>query len=1063
MSRRKNDFVEGCVGQLWPLFIIFAPIIYLLNFLLENIGIVLIVALIVGAIIAIVVAANSAAKKRAAAEAERQRNLNIVNATEKKPTLISIPYGNSFSNKEESVVNQQFREYIQKNNAVIEAKAHLDYLTEKETALKALDRTEEAELLRPQINQARTALSQAQSQRKVLESKTNHILHRDSEIKNAFSAFAGRLACAKIDVIGDFLQSPMFKSVPLNGGTALIFTPGYVMHYNPRGNLIKLYPYSNVSISTYISSEIVNGAKQPSDEIEHIGYRYETKDGRRDMRYSYENNPSYTFVYRGSATIRCGQFTYEQKFSNKSLTVAFEKSLKDYLALMTGKYREAAECVLSNDTDFIGAESVSVYMMRKASAEKLRIAAEKAEAEKREQERREREAAAEAKRKEQQRIEEERQREEKRKLDLQKNLTIVDGVLTNWYGSEKHLVLPAEIIQEIGTAFRWKPSLESVEIPEGITSIHANAFHGSSKIKRIVIPATVREIGSEAFTGCTSLTDVKLPAGLKAIPAQLFANCAALETIVIPASVQKIGAGAFKGCHALKRLLLPEGIISIEDGAFDGCSVLKEIIIPSSVKKLGRDVFAGCTSLERITLGGGITKIPDGCFNNHQKLTEVEVSFNLCEIGARAFKNCQKLKALRFVENSSNTAAKGFAFEKLVSNAGRITQNSKTSKVVKIGESAFENCFVLSGMELPQGLTTIGDYAFANCRSITSIKLPDSLISFGKGVFSGCVSLSTVTGAECVDWHKKHTFTGAPWLATQTDDGFIVYESYLEAYVGQSDIVQIPANVHTIGMCAFDGNTSISRVVIPDGVQVIEELAFANCKALNTVHIADSVTRIEDNAFANSYGVVIQCTRGSAASTFRIRNKIAGEYIAKTQPPVSTEKARPAERKKVANGLSDLSDEELRMIMQMRREKLAQQKAERTKPETPVKTEYTLIEYSAEKVSLSLLGDFKKITNNIFNVKYVQGEAADANKKPTEYETFVIDSNGKIISNIIGIITDKRGVDLEHRVTYSLASNVQFKKEDIYFIILRYKGAATNVVMKHPCQIVIEFASDFDF
>ena len=205
-------------------------------------------------------------------------------------------------------------------------------------------------------------------------------------------------------------------------------------------------------------------------------------------------------------------------------------------------------------------------------------------------------------------------------------------------------------------------------------------------------------------------------------------------------------------------------------------------------------------------------------------------------------------------------------------------------------------------------------------------------------------------------------------------------------------------------------------MVIPEGVQVIEELAFANCKALNTVQIADSVARIEDNAFANSYGVVIQCTRGSAASAFRIRNKIAGEYIAKTQPPVSTEKTRPAERKKVANGLSDLSDEELRMIMQMRREKLAQQKAEQAKPETPVKTEYTLIDFSAETVSLSLMGDFKKITNNIFNVKYVQGEPADANKKTTEYETFVVDSAGQIISNIIGIVADKHGVDLEHRV-----------------------------------------------
>ena len=104
------------------------------------------------------------------------------------------------------------------------------------------------------------------------------------------------------------------------------------------------------------------------------------------------------------------------------------------------------------------------------------------------------------------------------------------------------------------------------------------------------------------------------------------------------------------------------------------------------------------------------------------------------------------------------------------------------------------------------------------------------------------------------------------------------------------------------------------------------------------------------------------------------------------------------------------------MIMQMRREKLAQQKAEQTKPEAPVNIEYTLTEFSAGTVALSLLGDFKKITNNIFNVKYVQGEAADANKKPTEYETFVVDSAGQIISNIIGIVADKHGVDLEHRV-----------------------------------------------
>lgn len=1063
MSRRKNDFVDGCVGQLWPLFIIFAPVIYLLNFVLENVGIVLIAALILGAIIAIVVAITSAVKNQKAAEAERQRNLSIVNAPEVKPALISIPSGSSFSNKEESAVNQQFREYIRNRNAIIEGQAHLDYLTKKEAALIALGRTEEAGQLRLQIGQAKTALSNVQNQRKVLESKANHMLYRDPEIKAAFSSFAGKLASSKINLIGDFLQSPMLKPVSLGNGCALVFTPGYVMHYSAQSKMIKLYQYGSISVSTYISTEIANGNRQPNDEIEHIGYRYETKDGRRDMRYSYENNPSYTFVYRGRATICCGQYTYEQKFSNKSLTKAFEKSLKDYKTLMTGKYCNVSDHVLSNDEEYLKAESVSVFMARKAAAEKLRLAAEKAEAEKREQERLKRVAAAEAKRREQQRIEEAKVCEERKKQDLLRNLTIVDGVLTNWYGSEKHLVLPSGMIKEIGTAFRWKSSLETVELPEGITAIRSNAFHGSSAIKRIVIPASVCSIDSEAFAGCSSLTDVNLPVGMKTIPARLFADCTSLETLVIPAGVQWICAEAFKGCRALKKLHLPEGITGIDDGAFDGCSALKEIVIPNSVTKLGKDVFFGCSALERITLGQGITRIPNGCFNNHQKLTDVIVSARLCEIGTRAFKNCRKLKELRFAANNASTAAKGFAFEQLVSGVSSTATNGVSGMITEIGESAFENCFALTGLDLLEGLTSIGDYAFANCRAMTSVAIPASIRTFGKGVFSGCVSLTSVSGSEHIDWHRKNTFTGVPWLSTQADNGFIVHEDYLESYIGKDYTVMIPEQIRTIGMCAFDGNENVSSVVVPDGVETIEELAFANCKKLSMIQIADSVTKIADNAFSNSNNVVIRCARGSAASAYRIRNKIAGEYIAKAKPVASAQKTPPKQRNKPTSGLSDLSEDELRMVMQMRREKLAQKEAEQVQP-VPAKTvEFVVTQFDAGKVSLALQDDLRKITNNIFNIKYVQKEPADDKHEAVVYETFVADSCGQIISNIANITANKNGSDLVHKVTYSLSSTEKFRKDENYFVILRYKGADTNVVMKVPCRIVIAFASDFDF
>lgn len=46
---------------------------------------------------------------------------------------------------------------------------------------------------------------------------------------------------------------------------------------------------------------------------------------------------------------------------------------KDYLALMTRKYREAVEFVLFNDTDFIGAD----FLMLKSTEGKSHTVAEK--------------------------------------------------------------------------------------------------------------------------------------------------------------------------------------------------------------------------------------------------------------------------------------------------------------------------------------------------------------------------------------------------------------------------------------------------------------------------------------------------------------------------------------------------------------------------------------------------------------------------------------------------------------------------------------------------------------
>lgn len=1064
MSRKRSSSSDsGCLVALFPLILVLGIIGTVLEFIAENIGIILIVLAVVGAIIGIVVAINNAAKKKEAEEAEKQRNLAIINAPETKPSLTNIPTSSSFANKEEESVNLAFREFLRHDNDVVLANGHLDFLTNKANAFRALGKNEEALQIDSEITQAKTALSAVQSKKSgTFESKFNAMFYRSTEIRNAYSTFINKLPNERLPLIGDFFQSPSIKVVKTGTNTALIFTPCYLLSYSGPDQNLRLIQYKDASVSTWITTEILNGTRLPNDEIEHIGYRYETKDGYRDMRYSYSNNPSYTFVYRGEATIRCGSITYEQKFTNKSLTEDFEKQFKNYLGIVNGKYKNIISLLLEHNAELEMSGSLDEFIARQAAAEKLRVAAEKAEAEKKEKERKEREAALAVKRKKEQEERDAAEREKQRKAEFMRNLTIVDGTLTNWYGNERNFVLPEGLASVIGTAFRWKNNLETVSIANGVKTIQANAFYGSSALKKVELPASVSSIGKEVFFGCSSLTEIVLPKAINTITAQMFGKCSSLKTLTIPVGVKKIERGAFSGCSSLTEIVVPEGVTTIEDDAFENCVKLKKVVLPNSITKFGKNVFSGCVSLEHVTLGNGIKRIPEACFNNHQKLIDVAVASDIVEIGDRAFRNCQKLSSLTFIEKDKSSMAKGMDFERMITGATSSNDRFALDSLERIGKSAFENCFAFKGIELKDGLRTIAEYAFANCRSIKTIILPKTIQTFGTGAFTGCTSLLEVDGAEYVRWQKKNCFTGSPWLASQATDGFVIFDDYLEAYTGTDSVVEIPANVKSIGRSAFDGNPYVSNIQIPDGVTSIEELAFANCKKLKTVFISDSVTHIEDNAFSGDTDFLIQCSRGSAASAFRIRNKLPGEYIAKAKVEIKGRTNSRKPRSSAADGLSGLSEEELRVIMDMRRDKLAKKKAEEEKPIVPDTIEYSLVRFNRDMVSIKLVNDARKITNNIFNLKFVQNEQA-SEKSPTEYETFVVDTYGQIISDIKTICANKEGADLTHKVTYSLSAQEKFDKAAEYFVILRYKNAGLNILSKTQYQISIDFASDFDF
>ena len=148
------------------------------------------------------------------------------------------------------------------------------------------------------------------------------------------------------------------------------------------------------------------------------------------------------------------------------------------------------------------------------------------------------------------------------------------GDLAGWCGIEGLDTLP-----KTGRAIYidGKELSGDLVIPDGATSIGADAFRGCSGLTSITIPDSVTSIGARAFAACSGLKSITIPNSVTSIGYRTFYNCSRLTSVTIPNSVTRIGADAFWGCSGLTSITIPDSVTSIGNCAFEGCSRLKVI------------------------------------------------------------------------------------------------------------------------------------------------------------------------------------------------------------------------------------------------------------------------------------------------------------------------------------------------------------------------------------------------------------------------------------------------------------------------------------------------------
>ena len=338
--------------------------------------------------------------------------------------------------------------------------------------------------------------------------------------------------------------------------------------------------------------------------------------------------------------------------------------------------------------------------------------------------------------------------------------------------------------------------IQSVTIPESVTSIGKSAFEHCSKLDSLTINGVATSmIGAYAFNGCTSLTSLSLVGSFQTIGDYAFAYCG-MTSLTIDANITSIEKYAFSS-SSLTSLSLTGNIQKIGDHAFDSCSSLNTVTLPKSLTSIGSHAFDSCTSLDSIEIPGKVTEIGDYAFTE-AGLTSATIDEGVQSTGKLMFYKCSNLKTVEFPKS-----------------------------LTAIGYGSFWGCSDLEYVTIPDSVVSVEDFAFANCTSLQEITLPHGVETISKQDFAGCTSLSKVTLSDGVKTIGEGAFEGCTSTSLTS--------------------ITLPNSVETIGEEAFQRCTGLESITIPEKVTTIKSGTFDYCSKLKYITLPAGLTSFQDD------------------------------------------------------------------------------------------------------------------------------------------------------------------------------------------------------------------------
>lgn len=263
-------------------------------------------------------------------------------------------------------------------------------------------------------------------------------------------------------------------------------------------------------------------------------------------------------------------------------------------------------------------------------------------------------------------------------------------------------------LESIDSFAFYKTAVESLDLPDTLTSVGDYAFREISGLHSLTLPCGSTSWGTGTFyltsasdelvipEGCISAPALTTGAQSISIPASLSgtvevyaknatsvtfgspSQCSTLkleygqvEELDVPDGVQNLylkGSSNHVGLpgtlkvmtsfnvNGVEELDIPSSVTTISGLAFTNNTTLRSVRIPSSVGlTIGSYAFSLCSALETIEMGEGVVSLCGNAFSNCDALREVTIPASVRGSFADVFNSCDSLQSILFAYGSNIT------------------------------------------------------------------------------------------------------------------------------------------------------------------------------------------------------------------------------------------------------------------------------------------------------------------------------------------------------------------------------------------------------------------------